>query len=142
MTTSTTPRPVFLLGLVVLGGSLGTAARAALVLPLGTVAAPLALPVTTLVINVVGSFLLGLVVGVLGSGSPRLRAFLGTGLLGGFTTYSTFAVQVVGLADGAATEGLVIAVASLFFGVLAALAGLMLGRRSGRAPIVDPEDAE
>jgi CrcB protein len=125
-----------------LGGAVGVAARAALVLPIEAGAPLPALPTTTMVINVVGSLLLGVVVGVLGSGSPRLRAFLGTGVLGGFTTYSAFAVQVVRLADGRATWALVLAVASLLLGVAAAIAGLLIGRRFARAPLADTEDAE
>jgi CrcB protein len=136
------PHPVALLGLVVLGGSLGAAARAAFVLPEGTDAALPSPQTITLVINVAGSFLLGLVVGRLGSGSPRLRAFLGTGLLGGFTTYSAFAVQVVRLADGDAPIALILAFASLLLGVGAAFAGLVLGRRFGRDPLRDLQDAE
>jgi CrcB protein len=137
-----TPGTLALLGLVVLGGALGAAGRAALVLPIRPDAPALALPMTTLAINVAGSLLLGVVVGVLGSGSPRLRAFLGTGILGGFTTYSAFAVHVVRVADGRATMALVLAVASLLLGVAAALAGLLIGRRYARDPLADTEDAE
>lgn len=125
-----------------LGGALGAACRAGLLLPLDANSTPLAPVVTTLAINVAGSLLLGVVVGVLGSGSPRLRALLGTGLLGGFTTYSALAVQVAGLADGEASIALVVAVGSLFLGIVAAVAGLAIGRRFARAPIADPEDAE
>ena len=146
MTSSTglavSARPVALLGLVVLGGALGAAGRAALVLPIEAGSGPTAVAALTLGINVVGSLLLGLVVGVLGSGSPRLRAFLGTGVLGGFTTYSAFAVQVVRLADGDARIALVVATASLLLGVVGAALGLGIGRRFARAPITDPEDAE
>jgi CrcB protein len=140
--TAASPGTVALLGLVVLGGALGATGRAALILPIKADAPALALPMTTLVINVVGSLVLGVVVGVLGSGSPRLRAFLGTGILGGFTTYSAFAVQVVRAADGRAPLALALAVASLLLGVAAALAGLLIGRRFAREPLTDTEDAE
>ena len=136
------PRTAALLGLVVLGGAVGAAGRAALVLPIPPDAPAFALPMTTTAINVIGSLLLGVVVGVLGSGSPRLRAFLGTGILGGFTTYSAFAVQVVGFADGRASVALVLAVASLLLGAAGALAGLIIGRRYARDPLADTEDAE
>lgn len=136
------PRPAALLGLVVLGGALGAGVRAALVLPIGSATSSLLLPTVTLVVNVVGSLLLGLVIGTLGSGSPRLRALLGTGLLGGFTTYSAFAVQVVRLADQDAPTALILAGASLVLGVAAAVAGLALGRRFARDAIADPADAE
>ncbi|WP_192498761.1 fluoride efflux transporter FluC [Ornithinimicrobium pratense] len=54
------------------------------------------LPWGTLLVNVLGSALLGVVVEVLdrGGGSGVLGAFLTTGVLGGFTTFSTYAVQV------------------------------------------------
>lgn len=136
------PPAVALLGLVALGGAVGVAVRAALVLPIPADSPPLLIPTITVLINVVGSLVLGLVIGVLGSGSPRLRAFLGTGMLGGFTTYSAFAVQVVRLTDGDAPAALVVAVASLLLGVAGALAGLSIGRRFARQPIADPEDAE
>ena len=48
-------------------------------------------------VNVLGSFVLGIVVGRLGDRHPLARAFLGTGVLGGFTTYSAFAVQTATL---------------------------------------------
>jgi CrcB protein len=48
-----------------------------------------------LVANIVGSFLLGLLVASPLWGERHLMAFLGTGLLGGFTTYSTFNVNVL-----------------------------------------------
>ena len=81
-------------------------------------------------------------IGWLGSGSPGLRAFLGTGILGGFTTYSAFAVQTAGLADGRAPIALAVALASVFFGVVAAILGLILGRRFAREPLARPEEAE
>ena len=48
-----------------------------------------------LIANIVGSFLLGLLVASPLWGERHLMAFLGTGLLGGFTTYSTFNVNVL-----------------------------------------------
>ena len=98
------PRPpVFrarMLGLVVAGGVLGVALRELLLLPFGTgqaAADSLVLPAATMGVNVVGSFALGIVVGRLGDRHPLARAFLGTGVLGGFTTYSAFAVQTAPL---------------------------------------------
>ncbi|MEV7694419.1 CrcB family protein [Microbacterium sp. NPDC089189] len=110
------------LGLVVLGGAIGTAARAGLLL----IDAPGWTTVAVPVINVVGAFLLGLLTGVLSRRAPSPRAgaarqLIGTGVLGGFTTYSTFAVQAV---DGAT---LVVTVATALLGVAAAVGGLSLG---------------
>lgn len=74
------------------GGALGSLLRwlAETALP----AAAGGVPWATVLVNVVGSAVLGAVVALLGSGAPTRRAFLGTGVLGGFTTFSTYAVQV------------------------------------------------
>lgn len=55
-------------------------------------------PTATLVVNVIGSFLLGLV--VLGGASERVTLLVGTGICGAFTTYSSFSVQTVRLWEG------------------------------------------
>ncbi|MCT9819312.1 CrcB family protein [Microbacterium sp. W1N] len=127
--------------LVMAGGAVGVAARAAIVLPLGAGTHPLVVPAVTLLINVAGSLLLGVVVGWLGDRRPRLRAFLGTGVLGGFTTYSAFAVQTVTTAADAPLVGLALAVVSVFAGAVAAAAGLRLGRAAGLAPVGAPPEA-
>ena len=58
-------------------------------------------PFSTLGVNIVGSFLMGLLavllLGRMGEWSQILRAFLLIGLLGGFTTFSTFSYEVVDL---------------------------------------------
>lgn len=112
------------LGLIVLGGAIGTAIRAALLL----IDAPLWHTFAVPVINVTGAFALGWLTAVLtrraeSVRSRDLRQLLGTGVLGGYTTYSTFAVQA---ADGAA---IALTLATAVVGLAAAWAGLMLGRR-------------
>jgi len=84
---------------------------------------------STVGINIVGSFLLGLLVA--GSWFGRdVREGLGVGLLGGFTTFSTFSVQIVLEVDaGESARALVYLLASVVGGVLAAAAGYALGRR-------------
>lgn len=119
--------------LVVLGGAIGVAARAALTLPFGADAHPLVLPALTLAVNVTGSLLLGILVGVLNGRMPHVRAFAGTGVLGGFTTYSAFSVHVVTTAGAAPVVGLALAAVSVFAGALAAAAGMRLGEH-GRGP--------
>jgi fluoride exporter len=133
------------LGLVVLGGALGTAARAALVWPWqGTDASSLAVPTVTLVINLVGAFALGLVVGVLGPRHPTARAFLGTGVLGGFTTYSAFAVQTATVGAVAGWIPIALGVVSVLVGVLLAGVGVHAGRAlaARRGATDEPEEAE
>jgi CrcB protein len=136
------PQPVDprVLGVTVAGGAIGVFARALLVAPVDD---PAAVPWVTLGINVAGSLMLGIVVGWLDDRRPLARAFLGTGILGGFTTYSAFAVATAlwvttpWLAAG-------LAAASVVAGVGGALAGLFLGRRISDRPgaIELPEDAE
>ena len=121
-----------MLGVVVLGGVLGVALREFLLLPFsgGPAASDsLVLPVATLVVNVIGSFALGIVVGRLGDRHPLTRAFVGTGVLGGFTTYSAFALQTATLLPAAPVAGLALAVVSVLLGLAAAALGLHLTRR-------------
>lgn len=133
-----------ILGLVVLGGMLGVAARAALLWPFQAVTSPVVVPVVTAGINVVGALVLGIVVGALDGRHPSTRAFLGTGILGGFTTYSAFAVQLVAAPGQATWVAVAIGLFSLVAGFFAAGLGVGLGRAMGhRATAEDrPEDAE
>jgi CrcB protein len=136
------PQPVDprVLGVIVAGGAIGVLARALVLAPVDD---PAAVPWVTLGINVAGSLLLGIVVGWLDDRRPLARAFLGTGILGGFTTYSAFAVATAlwvttpWLAAG-------LAAASVIAGVGGALAGLFVGRRIADRPgsVEFPEDAE
>ena len=87
--------------LVGLGGFLGSAARYWVVTAVsGTSAAP-RFPLGTLVVNVVGSLLIGVVAGLAESRAwlgPETRLFVATGVLGGFTTFSAFALETHALA--------------------------------------------
>lgn len=77
------------------GGAIGASARYAL--ELAWPAGPAQLPWATLLTNTVGALLLGVVMVVVteaGRRHPLWRPFLGVGVLGGFTTFSTYAVQV------------------------------------------------
>ena len=102
-------------GPVFVGGAVGSLARHLLGLAL-----PGLWPV--LVVNVLGSFALGLLLG--SRPEPGRRLLLGTGFLGGFTTYSAFAVDVVGAgAAGGPVLGLVMGAGQAALGVVAALLG-------------------
>ncbi|MDA8439098.1 MAG: CrcB family protein [Propionibacterium sp.] len=122
-----------LLALVVLGGAVGTTARWSLGQAFAT--APGHWPSVTFAINLIGSFLLGLLLETLVRSGPdagwrrAVRVGIGTGILGGFTTYSTFVVEVDRLmATGHAWTGGAYAVLSILIGVLAAVAGIGLAR--------------
>lgn len=125
---------------VMAGGALGVALRAAITMPIPAGAHPLVVPGVTLVINVLGSFGLGWLVGRLGASRPLLRAFLGTGAMGGFTTYSAFSVQVTSVATAAPVIGLLLGVLAIFGGLAAAVAGLAAGRRAGGRGGVEPAE--
>jgi CrcB protein len=128
-------RPADLLA-VGLGGTAGTAFRVLATPP----HAATAFPVATFVINVVGAGLLGLLVQRLArrpSSPPdhRLGLLLGTGFLGGFTTYSALAVDTVQLLRLGQT-GLAVAYAlgTLLVGALVTWLGIAVGRgRRSRA---------
>jgi len=82
---------------VAAGGALGALAR---YYGAGYVArlAGLDFPIGTLTVNVLGSFLMGLLVeasALVWSPSPELRAFIAVGFLGAFTTFSTFSMDAV-----------------------------------------------
>ena len=126
------------LALVAAGGCAGTLVRAAL--ERAWPASPGHLPVTTLALNVVGALALGLMLGALGEGRPRLRLALGTGVLGGLTTHSTFILEshqllTSGGDGGQAVLGAAYLVGSMVAGLGAAGLGLWLAsrlRRPGR----------
>ena len=114
---------------VFVGGIVGTFARLLLdtVLPHSDTD----FPTSTLLINVVGSAVLGfLVARVWPTAAPWLRAGLGTGVLGSFTTFSAVVVALVTLVeDGRMTHAALYLGLSLVLGFAAALGGLRLGRR-------------
>ncbi|GAA2897769.1 fluoride efflux transporter FluC [Microbacterium esteraromaticum] len=125
MTSPPTARTVLRrAALAAAGGAVGTAAR----LGLGMLIADA--PASVLVANIVGAMLLGILTARLPASD--LRILLGTGVLGGFTTYSAFAVDSIGLwsASPALAAGYV--AASLIGGLLAAWIGLRVGGSLGR----------
>lgn len=135
MTAGRSGQPLVLV--VAVGGALGTGARLAVSGLVPTTAS--GFPTATLVENVVGAFLLGLLLEVLlrrdddSAGARLVRLGVGTGALGGFTTFSSLAIELERLlADGALAVAGAYAVASLALGLLACLAGVALGARSGR----------
>lgn len=89
-------------------------------------------PWATFLVNVTGSFALGVVVRVaLATGTPWLRPLLGTGLLGGFTTWSTYALQVHDLGARSVLAATSYAVGSVVVAIGAAYAGVQAARHTG-----------
>jgi len=123
---------------VLLGGILGTGLR----LTLDELVAPeSAFPWATLLINVLGSLVLGYLVARVWPSAPAwLRAGLGTGLLGSFTTFSAVIVSLLTLtAAGMTLLAIVYLVVTLLLGFAAAWLGIRLGVR---APIDPPIGAD
>lgn len=121
-----------MLAVVVAGGVIGVALRELLLLPFpadADGAGSLVLPAATAGVNIVGSFALGVVVGLLADRHPLARGFLGTGVLGGFTTYSAFAVQTATLLASLPLAAVGLGVGSVLLGLAAAALGVVLARR-------------
>jgi len=121
--------------LVALGGAAGALARYQLTRLLGWIAGPGALlPWGTLIANVLGSLLLGVVMGWLArsGGGEGLRLFLGVGLLGGFTTFSAFSLETVQLLGrGQVGTAMIYIAVSVVAGIAALYFGLFAMRGAG-----------
>jgi CrcB protein len=89
-----------------------------------------AFPMGILTVNVLGCFAMGLAAGGFApSASPEMRAFLTTGVLGGFTTFSAFAFDVHALTD---TGRMSLAIAYVFATVALTLLGVFAGAAVAR----------
>ena len=119
------------------GGALGALARwgVATALPRS---GPSEWPWATLLVNLVGCFFIGVLIAVLAARFPDAtwpRPFLGTGVLGGFTTYSTFAVETVQAVEAGF---LVLAVGYVLVSVLGGVLAVVAGARTARAAVGGP----
>lgn len=126
--------PFAVIAAIAAGGVLGAEARYGLGLLLP--ADPSGPPWATLLVNVSGCLLIGVLMVTLTERArphPLARPFLGVGLLGGYTTFSTYAVETVRLLDaGRAGPALGYVAATPVLAVLACAAGVALTRRAGR----------
>jgi CrcB protein len=117
--------------LVCVGGALGSGARY-LVATWVAEAFGTAFPRGTILVNLVGSFLIALVMGLslrTGAVPPRVRLFLTTGVMGGFTTYSSFNYETLQLLTEGAVADAVLNVAVTVLGCFAAgILGLVCAR--------------
>jgi CrcB protein len=116
---------------VIAGGALGSAARHGV----NTLVAHLTdrpVPFATAIVNLVGAGVIGVLAGMIASGrlqmSPTLRAFVFVGILGGFTTFSSYMVDTLTLTYGG-EPGLAVAniVGQTLLGLAAVWAGYYLG---------------
>jgi CrcB protein len=137
-----------IVGVVALGGVLGSLARAGVaeLIPV----TPPGFPWSTVAVNVAGAFAIGVVSVLTIAGRelhPLQRPFLATGVLGGFTTFSAFSVDAVRLSDhGANATAASYVVATIAVGLLAVRLAALLTRRTagqaGIAPALPPPDEE
>jgi CrcB protein len=113
--------------LVGIGGALGAMARFGLGGAVGRIW-PIGFPLATLVINIVGSLLMGISVGLMAKLAPdweeAARLFIAVGVLGGFTTFSAFSLETVLLIE---RGEVVLAGAYVLLSVVVCLLGLYLG---------------
>jgi CrcB protein len=117
---------------VALGGAIGSVLRYLISFSM-SLRIGAGFPWATFLINVAGSFLIGMVAEIaLQRASwigPELRLFLAVGVLGGFTTFSTFSLELVGLiGQRAPALAVVYAAGSVLLGLAAAFSGLLLAR--------------
>ena len=118
---------------VAFGGALGSVARFWLASAMTALTGP-RFPWGTLLINVLGSFVIGVVGGMTLSPArvgmpPEIRLFLMTGICGGFTTFSAFSLQTLDLLQaGELVPALGYAVGSVVLCVIATYCGWLLGR--------------
>lgn len=139
-------RPVWW-GVVWFGGTLGTGVR---YLVGQSVPRVHAVPVAVGAVNLVGAFLLGLLLEALAAAGPDaggrrlLRLLLGTGFLGGFTTYSALVVDTATLAEhGAVGRAVAYGLGTLLLGALATALGIIAGPRLGPgAAAAEPVDED
>ena len=122
--------------LAALGGVVGALARwgVGTALP----GSPGSWPWATLLVNLTGCLLLGALLAGLATRSPEppwARPFLGVGVLGGFTTFSAFAVEVVELFEaGAVLTAVGYVLVSVLGGVLGVAAGALIARSAVGGP--------
>lgn len=117
---------------LMLGGAVGAACRQGAVLALAPLVTRTGFPYSVLIVNVLGSFLLGLTLALFGKGlvPEAVRVAFGTGVLGAFTTFSTFSTELDALLlRGQAVSALLYALGSVGLGLTAAVAGRVLGAR-------------
>jgi CrcB protein len=124
-----------MIAVVAAGGAVGTAAREAVSLAVPPAGA---LPVAILAVNLVGAFVLGVLLEALQRRGPDeggrrlLRLAAGTGFCGGFTTYSTLAVGAAALLrTGPAVLGAAYGAGSVLLGVAVAWLGILVGTAIG-----------
>ena len=118
--------------LVGLGGAIGSVARHASGVLVGRVW-PSSFPLATMLVNISGSLIMGLFIGYLARTTPAwqedARLFFAVGVLGGYTTLSSFSLDAVVLLErGELTQAAFYVLGSVVVSILALFAGLLIMR--------------
>lgn len=118
--------------LVALGGALGSVARYAAGIAVGRLWTSL-FPLGTMLINIAGSLLMGVFIGYLARETPAWQAdgrlFIAVGVLGGFTTFSSFSLDTISMIErGQIGQALFYVLVSVTVGIAALYGGLVLLR--------------
>lgn len=112
--------------LVGIGGALGALLRFGAQSALGTL--PNGFPIATFLVNIAGSLAMGVLVAVLARTTPQyqneIRLFIAVGVLGGFTTFSSFSLDAMVLIE---RGDILLALAYIVGSVLLSILGLWLG---------------
>jgi CrcB protein len=130
------------IGLVTAGGGAGTGLRYLITM---VVPAWAGVPVATFGINIVGALLLGVLLELLAKHgldigwSRRVRLGIGTGVLGGFTTYSALAVETATLAAAHPGRAIAYGLGTVVIGGMASIAGIWMSRGQQRPGILEPK---
>ncbi len=115
---------------VALGGSIGAVIRF-LIFTYYDKLSNQSFPWATLAVNLVGSFLIGLLWGIFDRVyiTPGIRLFIFIGILGSFTTFSTFAFEVFNMSkEGEIKNMIIYIIATNIFGIALAFAGYYLSK--------------
>ena len=121
-----------MIGWVAAGGALGSVARYLAMIGMGRLMGP-AFPWGTMTVNILGSAVMGFLIEGMAlkwNWDQEVRAFLTVGILGGFTTFSTFSMDVAALAErGEFLQAGLYVAGSVALSVLALFAAMFLTRQ-------------
>jgi len=119
--------------LIALGGSIGAVLRYFCMSGFGALFPSINGVYATASVNIIGSLLMGALIGLLakygGQYSSEIRLFVAVGVLGSFTTFSTFSLDVISMyQNGQLASAMIYVISSVILSILALFAGLLLIR--------------
>ena len=112
--------------LVFMGGGLGATARFLVTTMLSGKFGNF--PLGTLTVNILGSLIMGIVIGILAGRHESIRLFVAVGFLGGFTTFSSFSAETLALIhEGQIFSAIANVIVSVIASLIACAGGLKIG---------------